>query len=336
MHSLVRFGLAAAVVACLVSAAVGQAPTQKEQPKMDVPQLTISNDVLKLTLYLPDAEKGYYRGTRFDWSGMIARAELGGRTVFGPFRAKFDPTLHDHVVGPAEEFDIDGPAGYAEAKVGEPFMKIGVGLIEKVREDKYGFWNRYKLAKPGPWKVASGKDWVRFEQELALGGYGYVYTKRITLKGPSFTLAHTLRNTGTKAIDTVTYCHNFTIIDDEPVGPSYRVVLPFKAGLGPNSKPAEAEVKDGAIAFKGVVKGSVMLFLDGLAGGAADNAATIENTRTGTALKLKGDRPLVKYNFYAEKTAACPEPFVRLRVEPGKQEEWATEYTIMAGPKSAQ
>jgi len=333
MHSLRRFGLAAAALVCLVSAAVGQAPTQKEQPKMDVPQLTISNDVLRLALYLPDAEKGYYRGTRFDWSGMIARAEFQGRTVFGPFRTKFEPALHDHVVGPAEEFDIDGPASYAEAKVGEPFMKIGVGLIEKVQEDKYGFWNRYKLAKPGPWKVTSGKDWVQFEQELALGGYGYVYTKRIALNGPSFTLAHTLRNTGTKPLDTVTYGHNFTIIDDEPVGPSYRVVLPFKAGLGPNSKPAEAEVKEGAIVFRDAVKGPVMLFLDGLAGGAADNAATIENTRTGTALKLKGDRPLVKYNFYAERTAACPEPFVRLHAEPGKQEAWATEYTVTAERK---
>jgi hypothetical protein len=334
MNSLIGFGPAAAVLACLESAAAGESAIEKEQPKMDFPQARIANDAMSLVVYLPDAEKGYYRGTRFDWSGMIARvAFTGGRTVFGPFRTEFDPTLHDHVVGPAEEFDADSPPGYAEAKVGELFMKIGVGLIEKVREDKYGFWNRYKLVKPGSWKVAHGVDWIRFDQEMALGGLAYAYTKRIGLNGMSFTIAHTLRNTGAKPIETVTYCLNFVIIDDEPVGPSYRVVLPFKAGLLGNSKPAEAEVKAGAITFRDAVKGSVMLFLDGLMGTAADNAGTVENTRTGTALTFQGDRPLLKYNFYAEKTAACPEPFVRLQVGPGKEEKWETRYTLGAAEK---
>ena len=38
----------------------------------EIPQAEISNGMIKARLYLPDAENGYYRATRFDWSGIIS------------------------------------------------------------------------------------------------------------------------------------------------------------------------------------------------------------------------------------------------------------------------
>ena len=38
----------------------------------DAPEVAISNGVIHARVYLPDAESGYYRGTRFDWSGAIS------------------------------------------------------------------------------------------------------------------------------------------------------------------------------------------------------------------------------------------------------------------------
>ena len=35
------------------------------------PQVEITNGLIKARLYLPDANNGYYRATRFDWSGII-------------------------------------------------------------------------------------------------------------------------------------------------------------------------------------------------------------------------------------------------------------------------
>ena len=35
------------------------------------PEAKISNGVITAKLYLPDAEKGYYRGQRFDWAGQV-------------------------------------------------------------------------------------------------------------------------------------------------------------------------------------------------------------------------------------------------------------------------
>lgn len=40
-----------------------------------VPQAKISNGLVRAKLYLPDSGNGFYRGTRFDWSGVIYSLE---------------------------------------------------------------------------------------------------------------------------------------------------------------------------------------------------------------------------------------------------------------------
>ena len=37
------------------------------------PEATITNGLIEVHLYLPDTENGYYRATRFDWSGVRYR-----------------------------------------------------------------------------------------------------------------------------------------------------------------------------------------------------------------------------------------------------------------------
>jgi len=290
-----------------------------------------------LIVYLPDAEKGYYRGTRFDWSGLVARAEFAGHVVYGPFRTKVDPLGHDHVVGPAEEFDMDDPQGWAEARPGETFLKIGVGVLEKGTEERYAFSRPQKVVRPGTWKVTHGSDWVRFEQSLAGDrGWACAYAKRLSLApdGPGFRLAHTLRNTGTKPIDTIMYNHNFTVIDGDPVGPQYRVAWPFD--LAASRSRGRAEIRGRELAFPEVLaKESVWIGFEGKDRPAEENAVTVENRRTGAAVHVRGDQPVAVWRFYAEKTAACPEPFVRIQVAPGEEKAWKWDYTFTAGPKTA-
>lgn len=54
-----------------------------DAPASDVPQAEISNGELRVRLYLPDVHKGYYRGTRFDWSGVIASSSTRATTTTG-------------------------------------------------------------------------------------------------------------------------------------------------------------------------------------------------------------------------------------------------------------
>ena len=37
----------------------------------EFPQAEISNGQITAKIYLPDAKNGYYRSTRFDWSGAV-------------------------------------------------------------------------------------------------------------------------------------------------------------------------------------------------------------------------------------------------------------------------
>ena len=56
------------------------------------------------------------------------------------------------------------------------------------------------------------------------------------------TIAHTMRNTGSKPIVTNVYNHNFTTIDKQPVGPDVEVSVPWQmtrvAGRGGRGAPA--------------------------------------------------------------------------------------------------
>src|SRR5579871_174774 len=105
------------------------------------PQAELTNGILKVQFYLPDAKNGFYRGTRFDWSGVIGNLEYKGHRYYGPWFTKTDPAVIDFVykgtdivagpcsavTGPAEEFSTDDKAlGFDETKPGGTFIKIGV------------------------------------------------------------------------------------------------------------------------------------------------------------------------------------------------------------------
>src|ERR1700688_1858260 len=108
------------------------------------PQAELSNGVLKAQFYLPDSQKGFYRGTRFDWSGVIGSLEFAGHNYYGPWFTKTDRSVHDYIydgpdivagpasaiTGPAEEFVSNEKAlGFDEAAPGGTFLKIGVGVL---------------------------------------------------------------------------------------------------------------------------------------------------------------------------------------------------------------
>lgn len=330
---LLMLALGSAMAVVRGEAASG--PAAFESP--DVPKLWISNGAVQALVLLPDAKAGYYRGSRFDWSGLIAQVKWQGHSYFGEWKASHDPEGHDDVVGPAEEFGmgvpgVPGPLGYGEAKPGGTFIKIGVGLLERIEEPEYRFWHDYRIVKPGGWEVRSGSNWVEFRQNLTdESGWGYSYTKRVSLTEdrPEMMIAHSLRNVGSKPFVTSHYCHNFTIIGDEPIGPSYRVRFPFavtaKVAMG-----ELAAVHGNTLMFTRELKQDDYIYgeLGGFTGSASDNGATVENVRAGAGVTIAGDRPVSEYHFYAARRAACPEPFVQLALAPGEQVEWKTRYTF--------
>ncbi len=62
-------------------------------------------------------------------------------------------------MGPVEEFLTDGAGlGYAEAKPGGTFVKIGVGVIRKPEERRFQQFKTYDIVDPGKWTVKKRND----------------------------------------------------------------------------------------------------------------------------------------------------------------------------------
>ena len=55
------------------------------------PQVQIASDQLAAQLYLPDTRNGFYQGTRFDWSGVLAGLQYLGHPYYAPWYTKCCP-----------------------------------------------------------------------------------------------------------------------------------------------------------------------------------------------------------------------------------------------------
>ncbi len=307
----------------------------------DFPRAEISNREIHAKLLLPNADNGYHRGSRFDWSGVIESLTYKGHTYFGKWFARYSPTQHDAIMGPVEEFrSEDGALGYAEAKPGEYFVKIGVGVLQKPDNAKYSFARPYRIITGGKRVVRPEADRVVFLHELNDGnGYAYRYQKTVRLVGnkPELVLEHSLKNTGRKVIDTSVYDHDFFMLDNEPTGPNIRVRFQFPPKAETDFKD-KAEFRGNELIYKRELAArgdSVASWLTGFGSTAKDNDFAVENTKTGIGVREIGNRPLSQLNFWSIRTTVCPEAYIHMRIEPGHTFKWkiAYQFYLLAGTK---
>src|SRR5450432_733686 len=178
------------------------------------PQAEISNGIVHALIYLPDEARGYYRGARFDSSGVVPEVEYNGHSYAAQWFEKYAPTINDAIMGPVESFD---PMGYEEAGPGGSFVAIGIGVLSRPDAAPYTPFHYYELKNAGQWKVKSGADKVEFEQVLNDESYSYDYHKSLELAGgkAELVIRHELRNTGKRAIETNVYDHNLWLLDHQ-------------------------------------------------------------------------------------------------------------------------
>lgn len=299
-------------------------------PTAKFPQAEISNGIINSTIYLPDAKNGYYQGTRFDWAGNIPVLKFKGHDYFGQWFTKYDPKIHDAIMGPVEEFvAIDFP----EKKPGEHFLKIGVGMLEKPDNEAYSFARLYPIVNPGKWSVDKKADRVLFTHELKDKEYSYKCEKtvQLTKDKPEMVLYHTLKNTGSKAIETSVYDHNFFVMDNQPVGPGYEIIFPFNVTGEGKGIGDLADIKGNKIVFLRNLDSTENVFcqsLEGFGPSPEDYDIRIENRIAGTGVRIQCDRPFQKIVFWSCSTTPCPEPYIKVKVEPGKEFTWKISYNF--------
>jgi hypothetical protein len=298
------------------------------RPPDQFPQAEITNGLIRARLYLPDSKEGYYRGSRFDWSGVMPELEYKAHTYFGQWFRKYDPLLHDAIMGPVEDFY---PIGYDEAKVGDSFLKIGIGMVKKPEEPKYFFANAYSITNGGTWKVKKKSDQVEFIQKLDDTKYAYDYKKTVQLvkNKPEMVLLHSLKNTGKTILETNVYNHNFFVMDEQLTGPDFVVTFPFKLEGEPSGKEIPGRLSENQILFDKIFTGNEHLqytSLQGFGSSASDYDIKIENYKTGAAVRITSDQPLSRVVFWSAPKTVCPEPYIHIKINPGETFEWKIFY----------
>jgi hypothetical protein len=292
------------------------------------PEASISNGLITAKLYLPDAVNGYYRGARFDWAGVVYDLEYKDHHYFGKWFDRYEPTLHDAIMGPVDSFN---PIGYDEAKTGEGFLRIGVGILEKPDEPKYTFSTPYKIINGGNWKVKKKSSSIAFTHELKTEKHNYTYTKVLSLTQgkPELIIEHTLKNNGASTIETDVYNHNFFVIDQQPTGPDFVVKFPFSPQGEAKGKTEAASIDGKNLIYKDVLSKGEFFALSPLTGYSAsvdDYDLRVENTKLKAGVRIIGDQPIVRFVYWSAAATLCPEPYVRVKVDAGKEVSWKIRY----------
>jgi hypothetical protein len=314
------------------------------------PQAEISNALLQVKLYLPDADNGFYRGTRFDWSGVVADLQYKGHSYYGPWFTATDPKIPDFIyrgsdivagpcsaiTGPVEEFT---PAvGFDEAKAGGTFLKVGVGVLRKPDDAVYSPYRLYEIVDGGKWSVKKSADAVEFTQELhnASSGYGYVYQKTVRLLSgkPMMVIEHSLKNSGTRPIHTSVYNHNFLVLDKQPTGPGFTITFPFEVTANPAPDKGSASVEKKQILYRKTLTGedTVAFSIEGFGKSSDDYKIRIENKNVHAGMTISGDRPLAKAALWSIRSVIAVEPFIDISVEPGSHLTWKYDYEYYTLP----
>jgi hypothetical protein len=184
---------------------------------------------------------------------------------------------------------------------------------------------------------------VEFRHEVMREtGWGYIYTKRIQLTRdqPGFKMSYSLKNTGTKTIETDQFNHNFFMIDKGKTGPDFSVTFPFyiKPEEGPRNRPSPVYSIDGnkIVFHTEITDRDVWVSLKGYSNDPSDNGFEVLNMATGAGVKVQGDTPLHQLIFWATKNTLSPETFVYINVPPGKEQTWSSTYHLFTTKKSSE
>ncbi len=303
------------------------------------PTIQISTPHARATVLRPDATSGLHRGSRFDASGIVTELSTPTAEFFGPWRdaapphSPHSPADPESVQGLAEEFDIDGPAGFAATPPGGAFIKIGVGKLIRPDDKPYFFNRPYAPAEIPPWRVHLRPSAVAFRQSLADPARGYVYDKTVELlpDRPALRIRRTLRNAGSLPLETVHYGHNFLTTNRQPPSPGWVLSFGSPPQLAtPDGLRDAAQFRDGTLSMlRGLAAGETV-FLKFIPSPTNPLTQIVRLAfADASAIEITHDHPPAFIHVYINARVFCPELFTRIKLQPGESFSWQTLYTLI-------
>lgn len=264
--------------------------------------MLLSNDTLKAVLHEP--LDGFYRGTRFDRSGVFDSISFKSVEIAGRWFSAYNPYMHDAVCGPAEEFSS---IGFEDASPGECFLKPGVGLLIRPDDAPYDRFRLYSVADPGSWTMEVRQDHAGFRHVMP--GI-YDYRKEVVLTGPdSMEIRHSLTSLGAH-LEGEVYNHNFWTMGFMAVGPQRQMDFPFRPeGHWRSEYDSVALTASGVRFSRKLAEGESVYMGDIHEAGGHGMPYSMTLRDGGLGIEISGDVPVTHTVLWANHRVACLEPY---------------------------
>lgn len=294
----------------------------------------LTNGTLVVEVMAPNHPERYNRGVRFTPVAAVLAARFQGRDYL------YSPVAHDPVTdhaGLAAEFDLcipGGPAehfppGYAEAAVGDGFVKIGVGILRK-QAQPYSLFQNCEAISPAQTVVEWRPHGAGFRQSCPrVNGFAYGLDAELDVGTNQVAVTWTLRNTGAKDFTTRHYTHNFLRFGDQDVGPGYALSFPYAftaSGLGPEQEQLGREIH-----FRRRIPTWVNAVVPYPADYTGANTCEVRSSFGGQWLRCETSLPGLRTDIHARAGYVSPEQFVELRLAPGASRTWTRAYVFGMG-----
>lgn len=284
--------------------------------------LRISSDRLAVEMLEPGSK--LYARTRFDWTGFITQVTLDGAHTFCVPESP-RPGEGTGGIGLCNEFGSSAPVGYDDARPGDYFPKIGIGLLKRIDDSEYSPFCKYPL-QPFPIGVETARSSVTFTVDpVPVRGYAVRFVKVVTADGDRVLVDYTLENVGEKRIVTQEYNHNFVGIDDTPFGTDYE--LKFAFDPVPDSEPAAFKVDGSAITWPAPPKKAYCHALKGFEGKRTP-FWELKLRTSGLAMREQPSFDWARCIFFGTPHLASTEVFVDIAIDPGDSQQWRREYSF--------
>ncbi len=286
----------------------------------------LKNKNFEILIDLPNEN---YNFSRFDWTGKIVKVKFKNILISGNERTD---VIKENNFGKGfyNEFGIDNALGFDEAKSGEWFHKIGIGLLKK-EGDEYLFHKKYEM-RPAKFNsiLESNRVLITCRSEH-INGYSYVLKKEVILFKNKFKVKYNIENTGQKVIITNEYNHNFISVNKDVIGGDYKLKFPFqlkperfKEYVNPEHK---VDIGQHEIKFNSTP--NEPFFFSNLSGNETIDAAwELINIPKKIIIRETGNFQTNKVNLWGCKHIISPELFVNIYIKPGQSYEWNRIYSV--------
>ncbi|MCL2665125.1 MAG: hypothetical protein FWE82_05885 [Defluviitaleaceae bacterium] len=282
----------------------------------------LKNERLTVTVTEPGHD---YCEQRFDWTGFVTQVTLDGNHTFCAYESN-NPMQGSGGIGLCSAFMGIKQNNYDATPVGCEYLSIGVGRVTRTSEAPYNFMARLPV-RPFKTDVTADAHKLSFCQTgESCNGFMYELEKDVSICENKLKITTRLLNTGEQTIDTTEFNHNFLCIDEAPLGPDYKMTLPYTPEITIDKGNYVIETK--SLSLRHMHEKDYFYCNVNNFDSVADHFWELIHLPSGVSVRETGDFTVCAFNIWGRSHVVSPEVFVKINIAPGKKFEWTRFYSF--------